>query len=115
MARRCGGPYMTCCVAGRGLAGLLLLALLTGGCASTPSERSTGEVIDDTTITTKVKGTFLRDPMVSALAITVSTFKGVVSLTGIVNSDAERDRAIRLAEELAGVKVVDARNLFVKR
>jgi osmotically-inducible protein OsmY len=103
------------CVAGRGLAGLLLLALLTVGCASTLTERSTGEVIDDTTITTKVKGTFVGDPMVSALAITVSTFKGVVSLTGIVNSDAERKRAIQLAEELAGVKEVDARNLFVKR
>lgn len=97
------------------IVGTLLLVLVVVGCASTPTERSTGEVIDDTAITTKVKTAFVGDPMVSALAINVSTFKGVVSLTGIVNSETERRRAIQLAEELAGVREVDARNLFIKR
>ena len=95
--------------------GIVLLALVVMGCASTPTERSTGEVIDDSAITTKVKAVLVGDPMVSALAISVSTFKGVVSLTGIVNSESERKRAIQLAEELAGVREVDARNLFVRR
>jgi len=94
---------------------IVLLALVVMGCASTPTERSTGEVIDDSALTTKVKAVLVGDPMVSALAISVSTFKGVVSLTGIVNSESERKRAIQLAEELAGVREVDARNLFVRR
>jgi len=95
--------------------GIVLLALVVMGCAATPTERSTGEVIDDSALTTKVKAVLVGDPMVSALAISVSTFKGVVSLTGIVNSESERKRAIQLAEELAGVREVDARNLFVRR
>lgn len=106
---------MTCRGAWRGMVGVILLALLVVRCASTPTERSTGEVLDDTAMTTKVKATFVGDPVVSALAISVSTFRGVVSLSGIVDTDAERRRAIRLAEELAGVKAVDARNLFVRR
>jgi len=72
-------------------------------------------VIDDTAITTKVKTGLLADPMTSAFAISVETDRGVVSLTGIVNSEAERQRAIQVAQEVGGVKRVDGRNLFVKR
>jgi len=95
--------------------GMLVAVTVVAGCAATPEQRSTGEVIDDTAITTKVKANLLADPMVSAFAISVETSRGVVNLTGIVNSTAERDRAIQIAQDVGGVKRVDARNLFIKR
>jgi osmotically-inducible protein OsmY len=93
---------------------LIVVGLLVG-CASTPEQRSTGEVIDDAAITTKIKTGLLGDPMVSAFAISVDTSRGVVSLTGIVNSDGERTQAIKIAQETGGVRRVDARNLFVRQ
>jgi hyperosmotically inducible protein len=98
----------------RWLGALLVVGLLVG-CAATPEQRSTGELIDDTTITTKVKANLLADPMVSSFAISVETSRGVVSLTGIVNSTGERTQAIQVAQETGGVRRVDARNLFVKQ
>jgi len=95
--------------------GILIIIGLLLGCASTPEQRSTGEVIDDTAITTKVKTSLLGDPMVSAFAISVETSKGVVNLTGIVNSPGERARVIQIAQETGGVRRVDARNLFIKQ
>ena len=95
--------------------GMLVVIGLLVSCASTPEQRSTGEVIDDTAITTKVKTGLLGDPMVSAFAISVETSRGVVSLTGIVNSAGERARAIQIAQETGGVRRVDARNLFIKQ
>jgi hyperosmotically inducible periplasmic protein len=94
---------------------MLIVVGLLIGCASTPEQRSTGEVIDDTAITTKVKTSLLGDPMVSAFAISVETSRGVVSLTGIVNSTAERTQAIQIAQGVGGVRRVDARNLFIKQ
>jgi osmotically-inducible protein OsmY len=95
---------------------IMLVAVgLLSGCAATPEQRSTGEVIDDAAITTKVKTGLLGDPIVSAFAINVETARGVVSLTGIVNSAAERARAIQVAQDIGGVRRVDARNLFVKQ
>jgi hyperosmotically inducible periplasmic protein len=99
----------------QGWVGAVMLAVIVIGCAATPEQRSTGEVIDDAAITSKVKTNFLADPIVSAFAISVDTSRAVVSLTGIVNSDAERQRAIQIAQEVGGVKQVDAKNLFVKR
>ncbi len=93
----------------------ILAVLVIGGCATKPALEKTGEYIDDSTITTKVKSSFVADPTVSALAISVSTADGVVSLSGIVNSQAERQRAIQLARGVSGVKEVDDRNLFVRR
>jgi hyperosmotically inducible periplasmic protein len=100
---------------GRCWVGTLLVIGLLVGCAATPEKRSTGEVLDDTTITTKVKASLLADPMVSAFAISVDTSRGVVSMTGIVNSAGERARAIQIAQETGGVRRVDARNLFIKQ
>ncbi|MBI3328494.1 MAG: BON domain-containing protein, partial [Nitrospinae bacterium] len=71
----------------KGWGGVIIAVLVVVGCASTPARRSTGEVIDDAVITTKVKTSLIADPAVSALAISVDTSKGVVSLTGIVNSE----------------------------
>jgi hyperosmotically inducible periplasmic protein len=99
----------------QGWVGFVLMAVLVAGCAATPEQRSTGEVIDDAAITTKVKTNLLADPVVSGFAISVETSRSVVSLTGIVNSDAERQRAIQIAQDVGEVKQVDAKNLFIKR
>src|ERR671924_1680393 len=100
---------------GRCWVGTLLVIWLLVGCAATEEKRSTGEILDDTTITTKVKTSLLADPTVSAFAISVETSRGVVGLTGIVNSAGERARAIQIAQETGGVRRVDARNLYVKQ
>jgi hyperosmotically inducible periplasmic protein len=99
----------------QGLIATVVVVGLLMSCAATPEKRSTGEVIDDTAITTKVKTGLLGDPIVSAFAISVETSRGVVSLTGIVNSAAERARAIQIAQDVGGVHRVDARNLFIKQ
>jgi osmotically-inducible protein OsmY len=95
--------------------GIVLAILMVVIGAATAAERSTGQVIDDAMITTKVKASFAADPQVSALAINVDTVKGVVSLIGVVDSEPERQRAIQLAQGIEGVMRVDADNLRVKR
>jgi hyperosmotically inducible protein len=94
---------------------LLAFLLLVGGAAATAGERSTGEVIDDMVITTKVKSSLAADPQVSALAVDVDTANGVVSLTGVVESELQRQRAIQLAQGIEGVQRVDGNNLRVKQ
>ena len=91
--------------------GLLLAVLMVVTGAATAGERSTGQVIDDALITTKVKASFAADPQVSALAIDVDTANGVVRLTGVVNSEAARQRALQLTQGVEGVKRVEAQNL----
>jgi hyperosmotically inducible protein len=93
----------------------ILLAILMGVTGAMAAERSTGQAIDDTLITTKVKASFVADPQVSALAITVETNNGVVTLSGVVENEAERQRAIQLAQGIEGVTRVDANKLLVKR
>ena len=88
------------------VAALVLGTALAAGCASTATKESTGEYIDDTTITTKVKARFVEDKAVSALNINVETFKGQVQLSGFANNQAEVDRAVQIARDTQGVKVV---------
>jgi osmotically-inducible protein OsmY len=83
------------------LAIVLLAPLLLGACGKT-----VGETIDDATITTRVKTSFINDPMVGALRIDVDTFKGVVTLSGRVKSKEEEQRAIELARQIRGVTEV---------
>lgn len=89
---------------------LLLSAALavSAGCASTPTQSSLGEAIDDTVITARVKGAFVEDPGLKALQINVETFKGVVQLSGFVESRTEVNRAAALARQVDGV--VSVRN-----
>jgi osmotically-inducible protein OsmY len=83
---------------------LALVLPLTAACGKT-----VGEAIDDTTITTRVKTAMLNDPAVGGLGIDVDTFKGVVTLSGRVRSEAERTQAIALARRVSGVvEVKDA-------
>lgn len=82
-----------------------LLATLVG-CAGSATEKSTGEVIDDAAITTKVKTALIRDDEVEAHDIDVETYKGTVQLSGFVDSRDDIDRAEELASDVNGVKEV---------
>lgn len=86
-----------------------MAALLIGmaGCAGTQTRDSTGEYIDDASITTKVKSVMVADTEVSALHISVETIKGVVHLTGNADTRHESDKAAMIARNVAGVKSVD--------
>jgi len=81
------------------------------GCASTSTESSTGEMIDDTVITTKVKAAIFQDEELSASEISVETFKGVVQLSGFVSERSDVPRAAVVARGVAGV--VSVRNSLV--
>jgi hyperosmotically inducible protein len=76
------------------------------GCATNLPNESAGEYIDDAVITTKVKASILDRPTLSALAIHVETFMGVVQLRGVVSSQAAIDEAVRVARGVPGVKSV---------
>jgi len=83
------------------------------GCAATATRESTGEYIDDSTVTAKVKTALVKDPVVSALAVTVETYKGVVQLSGFVNTSAEKIQAEAVTRGVYGVKSV-TNSLVVK-
>ena len=69
------------------------------------------EAVSDTWITSKVKSAFLADDGLSALDIKVETNKGVVALSGMVKTEAERDLAVAKAKEIKGVQAVSADGL----
>lgn len=79
---------------------------LAAGCAGTPARDSTSTYVDDTIITTRVKSVLLEDKEVSGTAINVETHKGTVQLSGFVQSAGERERAMKLARAVPGVKTV---------
>ena len=83
----------------------VLLALFVG-CATTSQHESTGEYIDDTVLTTKVKAAVFNEPSLKSAEINVETFKGVVQLSGFVSSQANINKAVELARGVAGVKSV---------
>ncbi|MDO9449838.1 MAG: BON domain-containing protein [Rugosibacter sp.] len=76
------------------------------GCASTSTQEGTGEYIDDSVITTKVKVAMLNEPTLKVAEINVETFRGVVQLSGFVNSPADINKAVDVARSVAGVKSV---------
>ena len=79
---------------------------LTLGCASTAKTEGTGEYIDDTVITTKVKAAILNEPTLKSAEVNVETFKGVVQLSGFVSSQANADKAVMVSKAVGGVKSV---------
>src|SRR5215210_1429705 len=80
------------------LALVLIAPLVLGACG-----KSVGDTIDDATITTRVKTSFVNDPVVGALRIDVDTFKGIVTLSGRVKTKQEEQKAIDLARKVRGV------------
>ncbi|MHB8623963.1 MAG: BON domain-containing protein [Sulfuricaulis sp.] len=90
---------------------LLLVSFL--GCASTPTQEGTGEYVDDSVITAKVKAAIVNDPNLHVFQINVDTFKGTVQLSGFVASSEDVDRATAVASAVLGVKSVK-NDLIVK-
>jgi hyperosmotically inducible protein len=76
------------------------------GCASTPKQEGTGEYVDDTVITGKVKSAILNEPSLKVAEINVETFKGVVQLSGFVSSLAAATKAVDVTRTVGGVKSV---------
>jgi len=73
------------------------------GCASTSKQESTGEYIDDSVITTRVKAAVFEEPTLKSAEINVETYKGVVQLSGFVNSAADINKAVEIARGIKGV------------
>ena len=92
----------------RYLSALFLAVLLTAvtGCAPTSTREGTGEYIDDSVITTKVKAAIFNEPSLKSFEINVETFRGVVQLSGFVSSQADITKAIEVARGVEGVKLV---------
>ena len=85
----------------------IALTLMTAaGCASTPRHEGTGEYVDDSVITAKVKAELLNEPNLSSGSVNVETFKGVVQLSGFVHDQADINRAVEIARGVKGVKSV---------
>jgi hypothetical protein len=76
------------------------------GCGSTRTHEGTGEYVDDSVITSKVKAQILTEPNLKVAEINVETFKGVVQLSGFVKSQADINKAVEIARGVAGVKSV---------
>ena len=91
------------------------LALLSAvaGCAGTQKHESTGQYVDDSVLTTKVKGAIFNDPSLKTLQISVKTYKGVVQLSGFVESQQSVTKAGSLAGGVEGVVSVQ-NDLIVK-
>jgi osmotically-inducible protein OsmY len=86
---------------------ILAMTLITiVGCASTQRHEGTGEYVDDSVITTKVKAMLFDEPNLRSGQINVETFKGVVQLSGFVRSSADIDRAVEIARSVKGVESV---------
>jgi len=82
---------------------LTLVVLSSVGCASTDTRSGTGEYIDDSVITSKVRAALLNEPNLNSVDINVETFKGVVQLSGFVNSQAQINRALAVTRTIGGV------------
>ena len=76
------------------------------GCASTSKQEGTGEYVDDSVITTKVKAAIFNEPTLKSAEINVETFKGAVQLSGFVNSQAEINKAVEVTRSVKGVTSV---------
>ena len=87
-----------------------MLAILAAasliGCASTSRSEGTGEYVDDSVITGKVKAAILEEPSLKSTEINVETFKGVVQLSGFVSSQSKINTAMATAEHVKGVTSV---------
>lgn len=93
---------------GKYFSALMLAFALTAmvGCAATSKQEGTGQYVDDSVITAKVKALIFDDPALKVAEINVETFKGVVQLSGFVSSQAAANKAVEVARSVAGVKSV---------
>lgn len=82
------------------------MMMLLPGCSTTPHSRTVGTVIDDVTLTTRVKAALLAEPDVKSLDIGVQTFSGTVQLSGFVDSEWQIEKATEVARRIEGVQQV---------
>ena len=88
------------------LAPLVLVLLVTAGCAVSRGQQTTGAYLDDASITTQVKSRMLSNPDVAGTSISVETLTGTVMLSGFAKSALERNTAERIARDVNGVRSV---------
>jgi osmotically-inducible protein OsmY len=91
----------------------LWIILSIAGCAGSKLHESTGEYFDDVMLTSKVKTSILGNAKTKFLQIHVESFKGVVQLSGFVDSQSAADEAVRLARTVKGVRQVN-NSLIIK-
>jgi osmotically-inducible protein OsmY len=91
----------------------LMLIATFAACASTSKQESTGEYVDDSVITTKIKSLLAADDFLKSFQISVETYKGTVQLSGFVGSQKAIDKAVEIARSVKGVTYVK-NNLIVK-
>ena len=91
----------------------LMLIVTFASCASSPKQESTGEYVDDSVITTKVKSLLAADDFLKSFEIGVETRKGIVQLSGFVDSQKAVNRAVEITRSVGGVKSVK-NSLIVK-
>jgi osmotically-inducible protein OsmY len=82
-------------------------------CASTSTRESTGEYVDDSVITTKVKSLLAADDFLKSFQIGVETYKGIVQLSGFVDSQSTVNKAVEITRSVKGVQSVK-NNLIIK-
>ena len=85
---------------------LLMLIATFSACASTRTQESTGEYVDDSVITTKVKSLLAADDFLKSFQISVETFQGTVQLSGFVNSQQAVNKADEITRSVKGVKSI---------
>ena len=93
---------------------LMMLIASLAACASTSKQSGTGEYVDDSVITTKVKSLLAADDFLKSFEIGVETYKATVQLSGFVDSQKAIDKAGEIARSVKGVKSVK-NNLNVKK
>jgi hyperosmotically inducible protein len=92
---------------------MLVVTMAMVACASTRTQKSAGEQVDDSVTTGRVKAALIADPVTKAHQIDVETFKGTVQLNGFVDTAASKEHAAEVAKKTEGVKSVH-NNLTVK-
>lgn len=92
---------------------VFIMIITVAACASSPQQSSTGEFVDDSVITTKVKSLLAADDFLKSFKISVETRKGVVQLSGFVDSQNAVNKAGQIAKGVGGVKAV-RNDLIVK-
>lgn len=90
-----------------------VLGLTLAGCQSSPTQESTGQYVDSSATTTKVKAALLSTKGIDSTNISVTTYKGVVQLSGFVNSEAQKQLADQVSSNVTGVQSVE-NDLIVK-
>jgi|SwirhisoilCB3_FD_contig_41_9650254_length_454_multi_1_in_0_out_0_1 osmotically-inducible protein OsmY len=91
----------------------VLLSTLTIACSSTPTSESTGQYVDDSVISNKVRAAIIKDSELSIFQIDVTTYKGIVQLSGFVDTPEQKQHAAEVARQINGVQEVK-NNLVVK-